>query len=82
MGSMINEYVAGVRVNVESTDGGVENVRLLGTAQVDIAMCIAATALNGYQGVAPYRQPYKNLRTLISSFQLGYLQMAVLKPPL
>jgi len=39
MGSMINEYVAGVRVNVESTDGGVENVRLLGTGQVDIAMC-------------------------------------------
>ena len=79
MGSMINEYVAGVRVNVESTDGGVENVRLLGTAQVDIAMCIAATALNGYQGVAPYRQPFKNLRTLIASFQLGYLQMAVLE---
>lgn len=79
MSSMINEYVAGVRVNVESTDGGVENVRLLGTAQVDIAMCIAATALNGYQGAAPYQEPFGNLRTLISSFQLGYLQMAVLE---
>jgi TRAP transporter TAXI family solute receptor len=79
MGSMINQYVAGVRVNVESTDGGVENVQLLGTGQVDIAMCIAATALNGYQGEAPYRQSFGNLRTLISSFQLGYLQMAVLE---
>ncbi len=79
MGSLINEYVAGVRVNVESTDGGVENVQLLGTAQVDIAMCIAATALNGYQGDAPFRQPFDNLRMLISSFQLGYFQMAVLE---
>jgi TRAP transporter TAXI family solute receptor len=79
MGSMINEYVAGIRVNVESTDGGVENVRLLGTGQSDIALCIAATALSGYQGAPPYQQPFDNLRTLISSFQLGYFHMAVLE---
>ena len=78
MGSMINEYVAGIRVNVESTDGGVENVRLLGTGQSDIALCIAATALSGYQGTPPYQQRFDNLRTLISSFQLGYFHMAVL----
>ena len=79
MGSMINEYVADIRVNVESTDGGVENVRLLGTGQSDIALCIAATALSGYQGEAPYQQQFANLRTLISSFQLGYFHMAVLE---
>lgn len=79
MGSMINEYVAGIRVNVESTDGGVENVRLLGTRQSDIALCIAATALSGYRGAPPYQQPFDNLRTLISSFQLGYFHMAVLE---
>ncbi len=73
----INQYVPGVRANVESTGGGVENVRLLGTGQVDIALSIAATALNGYQGDPPYQQAYGNLRTLISSFELGYLQMVV-----
>jgi hypothetical protein len=72
-----DEHVPGVRANVESTGGGVENVRLLGTEQVDIALSIAATALNGYRGDPPYRQAYDNLRTLISSFELGYLQMVV-----
>ncbi len=79
IGSIINRYVAGIRVNVESTGGGVENVRLLGTNQADIGLCIAATALNGYQGEFPYDQSFDNLRTLISSFQLGFLQMAVLE---
>ena len=79
IGGIINRYVAGIRVNVESTGGGVENVRLLGTNQADIALCIAATALNGYQGTYPYNQSFDNLRTLVSSFQLGFLQVAVLE---
>ncbi|MCZ6768382.1 MAG: TAXI family TRAP transporter solute-binding subunit [Acidobacteria bacterium] len=79
IGRIINLHVAGIRVNVESTGGGVENVRLLGTNQADIGLCIAATALNGYQGTYPYNQSFANLRTLISSFQLGLLQVAVLE---
>ena len=79
IGTLINRNLAGVRVNVEATEGGVENVRLLGTNQADIGLCIAATALNGYRGTAPYRQSFGNLRTLISSFQLGYLHLAVLE---
>jgi len=79
IGNIVNRNVPGVRVNVESTEGGVENVRLLGTGQADIGLCIAATALNGYQGDPPYSQSFGNLRTLIASFQLGYLQMAVLE---
>lgn len=79
IGNIVNRNVPGVRVNVESTEGGVENVRLLGTGQADIGLCIAATALNGYQGVPPYAQSFGNLRTLIASFQLGYLQMVVLE---
>ncbi|MEE8348602.1 MAG: TAXI family TRAP transporter solute-binding subunit, partial [Acidobacteriota bacterium] len=82
IGNLINRNLAGVRVNVEATEGGVENVRLLGTNQADIGLSIAATALNGYRGTAPYRQSYPNLRTLISSFQLGYLHMAVLEESL
>ena len=78
IGNLINRNLDGVRINVEATEGGVENVRLLGTNQADIGLCIAATALNGYRGTSPYRQSYTNLRTLISSFQLGYLHMAVL----
>jgi len=79
IGNIVNRNVPGVRLNVESTEGGVENVRLLGTGQADIGLCIAATALNGYQGDPPYSQSFGNLRTLIASFQLGYLQMAVLE---
>ncbi len=79
IGNLINRNIAGVRVNVEATEGGVENVRLLGTNQADIGLCIAATALNGYRGTSPYRQSFSNLRTLISSFQLGYLHLAVLE---
>ena len=79
IGNLINRNLDGVRINVEATEGGVENVRLLGTNQADIGLCIAATALNGYRGTSPYRQSYTNLRTLISSFQLGYLHMAVLE---
>jgi len=67
------------RVNVETTEGGVQNVRLLGTDQADIGLSIAATALNGYQGDAPYQQSFPNVRTLIATFQLGYLQMIVLE---
>ena len=48
VGNVINKYVPGIRVNVESTEGGVQNVRLLGTNQADIGLSIAATALNGY----------------------------------
>ncbi len=79
MGQIINKHVEGVRVNVESTGGGVENVRLLGSKQVDIALTIAATALDGYRGAPPYQQVYSNLRTLVPSFELGYLQMVVLE---
>lgn len=79
IGNIVNRNVPGVRVNVESTEGGVENVRLLGTGQADIGLCIAATVLNGYQGAPPYAQSFGNLRTLIASFQLGYLQMVVLE---
>jgi TRAP transporter TAXI family solute receptor len=79
MGQIINKHVEGVRVNVESTGGGVENVRLLGSKQVDIALTIAATALDGYRGAPPYQQAYSNLRTLVPSFELGYLQMVVLE---
>lgn len=79
IGNLINSHVAGVRVNVEATEGGVENVRLLGTNQADIGLCIAATALNGYLGTSPYRQSFNDLRTLISSFQLGCLHMVVLE---
>ncbi len=77
MGQIVNKYVEGVRVNVESTGGGVENVRLLGSEQVDIALTIAATALDGYRGSPPYQRAYSNLRTLVPSFELGYLQMVV-----
>ena len=59
--------------------GGVQNVRLLGTDQADIGLSIAATALNGYQGDAPYQQSFPSIRTLIATFQLGYLQMIVLE---
>ena len=79
VGNVINKYVPGIRVNVESTEGGVQNVRLLGTDQADIGLSIAATALNGYQGEAPYQQSFPNIRTLIASFQLGYLHMVVLE---
>ncbi len=79
IGNIINRYVPGVQVNVETTEGGVQNVRLLGTKQADIGLSIAATALNGYQGDPPYRQSFSNLRTLIATFQLGYLQMVVLE---
>jgi hypothetical protein len=79
IGNVINKYVPGIRVNVESTEGGVQNVRLLGTNQADIGLSIAATALNGYQGDGPYKQSFPNLRTLIATFQLGYLQMVVLE---
>lgn len=79
VGNVINKYVPGIRVNVESTEGGVQNVRLLGTHQADIGLSIAATALNGYQGDLPYKQSFPNIRTLIATFQLGYLQMVVLE---
>ena len=79
IGNVINKYVPAIRANVESTEGGVQNVRLLGTHQADIGLSIAATALNGYRGDPPYQQSLTNIRTLIASFQLGYLQMVVLE---
>lgn len=79
LGNIVNRYVPGVRVNVETTEGGVQNVRLLGVREADIGLSIGATALEGFQGTGPYQQSFPNLRTLVASFQLGYLQMAVLE---
>jgi TRAP transporter TAXI family solute receptor len=79
IGNIINRNVPGVRASVEATEAGVQNVRLLGTGEAEIALSIAATALGGFEGKAPYSQAFRGLRTLIASLQMGYMQMVVLE---
>lgn len=76
---IITKHVDGVTGIAEVTGAAVENVKLLGTKQVEMGITINAVGNAGYLGKPPFKDKYPDLRILLSSFQRGYLQIFALK---
>jgi len=79
LAEVITKNVDGVTAVAEVTGAAVENVRFVGTKKIDIAFTIGTVGQQGYDGRPPFKEKYRNLRTLASSVQKGLLQVVVLK---
>lgn len=71
LASIINDAVPGVQAVAEVSGGAEENVRLVGTGQSNLGFVISKTALQGYQGQAPFSQSFTNLRMLLGNLDIG-----------
>ncbi|TET82344.1 MAG: TAXI family TRAP transporter solute-binding subunit [Desulfobacteraceae bacterium] len=78
LADIITKHVEGVNATAEVTGAAVANVKLLGTKEIQIGLTINAIAKQGYEGRRPFKQKYTNIRSMISSFQKGYLQIFTL----
>jgi TRAP transporter TAXI family solute receptor len=79
LASIINDAVPGVQAVAEVSGGAEENVRLVGTGQAILGFVISKTALQGYQGQAPFQQPFTNLRMVLSNLDIGRINVVVLE---
>lgn len=77
MSEVIKRSVPGVQARVQTTGGGVENVKLVQEGKVEIGITISYLAYNGYHGIDPYKTKMENLRTLFSGLSTGVMQVLV-----
>lgn len=79
LASIINDAVPGVQAVAEVSGGAEENVRLVGTGQSNLGFVISKTALQGYQGQAPFSQAFTSLRMLLGNLDVGQIHVVVLE---
>jgi TRAP transporter TAXI family solute receptor len=79
LADVITKEVEGMKAIAEVTGAAIENVKLIGTKKIEIGFTINDIAKQGYEGGAPFKEKYPNLRTLVSSIQKGSLQIVALK---
>jgi hypothetical protein len=79
LASIINDAVPGTQAVAEVSGGAEENVRLVGTGQAILGFVISKTALQGYQGQAPFSEPFPNLRMVLSNLDIGRINVVVLE---
>ena len=77
MAEVIRKSVPGVQARVQTTGGGVENVKLVNDGKTEIGITISYLAYNGYHGVDPYKNKMQNIRTLCSGLSTGVMQVVV-----
>jgi TRAP transporter TAXI family solute receptor len=77
MAEVINKSVPGVQASVQTTGGGVENIKLVNDGKTEIGITISYLAYNGYHGIAPYKSKMENIRTLCSGLSTGVMQVVV-----
>jgi hypothetical protein len=53
--------------------GGVANAKKLEGGQGRIGMCLSNTQVQAYKGMSPFKKPHKNLRHIISMYQLPFI---------
>ena len=53
--------------------GGVANAKKLEGGQGRIGMCLSNTQVQAYKGMSPFKKPHKNLRHIISMYQLPFV---------
>jgi len=77
MAEVIKKSVAGVQARVQTTGGGVENVKLVHDGKTELGITISYLAYNGYNGIDPYKSKMQNIRTLCSGLSTGVMQVVV-----
>src|SRR3972149_2481269 len=77
MAEVIKKSVAGVQARVQTTGGGVENVKLVHDGKTELGITISYLAYNGFNGVEPYKNKMQNIRTLCSGLSTGVMQVVV-----
>lgn len=77
MAEVIKRSLLGVQARVQTTGGGVENVKLVHDGKVEIGITISYLAFNGYNAIDPYRSKLQNIRTLCSGLSTGVMQVVV-----
>lgn len=77
MAEIINQAVENVEARVQTTGGGVENVKLVNDRDAELGITISYLAYNGYNGIEPYKEKMQNIRTLFSGLSTGVLQVVV-----
>jgi uncharacterized protein len=77
MAEVIKRSIPGIQARVQTTGGGVENVKLVHDGKVEIGITISYLAYNGYHGADPYRSKMQNIRTLCSGLSTGVMQVVV-----
>ena len=77
MAEVIRKSLPGIQARVQTTGGGVENVKLVHDGKTEIGITISYLAYNGYHGIDPYKNKMKNIRTLCSGLSTGVMQVVV-----
>ena len=77
MAEVIKYAVKGVQARVQTTGGGVENIKLVNEGKTEIGITISYLAYNGYHGLDPFKTKYPNVRNLFSGLSTGVLQVVV-----
>jgi len=77
MAEVIKYSVKGVQARVQTTGGGVENIKLVHEGKTEIGITISYLAYNGYHGIEPYKTKYTNIRNLFSGLSTGVMQVVV-----
>lgn len=77
MSEVIKQSVKGVQARVQTTGGGVENVKLVHDGKTEIGITISYLAYNGYNGIDPYKSKMQNICTLLSGLSTGVMQVVV-----
>jgi uncharacterized protein len=78
MAEVIKKSIPGVQARVQTTGGGVENVKLVHDGKTELGITISYLAYSGYQGIDPYKNKMQNIRTLCSGLSTGVMQVIVL----
>ncbi len=77
MAEVIRKSLPGIQARVQTTGGGVENVKLVHDGKTEIGITISYLAYNGYHGIDPYKNKMQNIRTLCSGLSTGVMQVVV-----
>ena len=77
MAEVIRKSLPGIQARVQTTGGGVENVKLVHDGKAEIGITISYLAYNGYNAIAPYKSKMQNIRTLCSGLSTGVMQVVV-----
>jgi TRAP transporter TAXI family solute receptor len=77
MSEVIKRSLPGIQARVQTTGGGVENVKLVHDGKVEIGITISYLAYNGYNAIDPFTSKMQNIRTLFSGLSTGVMQVVV-----
>lgn len=69
LANVLSKSIPGLEATAEVTSGSVDNIKLIAADKADLALCLADTASDAYQGVAKFKQkvPVRALAVLYAN---------------